>query len=387
MAYSCHWQQQATAVVDASRTMSQYGLEDGTSGPSGLSPLPQEMWDAILLNLRDDKRTLSACCLTCRSWTYTARQLLWRTVWLKSVGALCILLHQCPQVASMIHTLRVDVYRESNLATLEILLKQENEGGALEMNIYQGLSVPSVTSLTMIGYWSRATLLRIVGCFPHLQELCVDCPATVNSRGLLDVGALDLSHNTRLTRLQVSMFTDLHSIDVGCWGDHIASPLAKIGRAHTALTDVSLQWTTDMLSTLCYLVCDPRFTVYPHPGRILARELSRILDELPRVKFVFSQEDELSRRRAMQAQQDIAKQLLQASPGLLAHSERVKWQWSFTRNEEKWNPSAPRAGYASELIRILDEQCQHARGNGSTEPVGPAELFDFNTVIGMTLQT
>lgn len=347
----------------------------------------------------------------------------------------------------MIHTLRVDVYRESNLATLEILLKQENEGGALEMNIYQGLSVPSVTSLTMIGYWSRATLLRIVGCFPHLQELCVDCPATVNSRGLLDVGepgpgpaddpplslshlrklelsalhllillpcilksastsleqlsvkvsthipysvlsgALDLSHNTRLTRLQVSMFTDLHSIDVGCWGDHIASPLAKIGRAHTALTDVSLQWTTDMLSTLCYLVCDPRFTVYPHPGRILARELSRILDELPRVKFVFSQEDELSRRRAMQAQQDIAKQLLQASPGLLAHSERVKWQWSFTRNEEKWNPSAPRAGYASELIRILDEQCQHARGNGSTEPVGPAELFDFNTVIGMTLQT
>ena len=349
----------------------------------------------ILRNLCRDKYTLDACTLVCRSWRYTARQLLWRDVRVRSTVRLSVIVQRYPRVLPMIQTLRFDIHRNyedfswmsrlPNLAALVMSLEDEDKG-ALATNIPSGLRVSSVTSLTLVGYsWSRPAFLRIIGCFPRLQELHVDGPVAYDANGFLDLGgpisadgpplslsrlrklklsalhlltllprilksastsleqlclevsthvplstlsnALDLSHNTRLTRL--SVITNLHYV-ADDWGDYIAWPLAKVGSAHTALVDVSLHWTAmcaPRTNSRPHHAGGPLGTDYPDPGLALGRELSRVLDELPQANVMFLQKDGVSQVPvyAMQARRSTAQKLLQEFPGLLAHSGRVKW--------------------------------------------------------------
>lgn len=413
----------------------------GTLGHGELPPLPQEIWDAILRNLRHEKCTLSACNLVCRSWRYTARQLLWRDVRVRHPIRLSLTVQRYPEVLPMIQILRFDIHREyedfswmprlSNLSVLVISLEDEDRG-ALATNIHPGLRVLSVTSLTLIGYsWSRAAFLRIVGCFPHLQELHVDGPTAVDSDGFLDLdgprpaygpllslshlrklkvnalhlltllprilksasasmeqlclevsthvplpalsSALDLSHNTRLTR--VSVITNFHYM-ADNWGDYVACPLAKVGSAHTTLTDVSLHWTAQCAPRSDRIprhhASGPPSTDYPDPGPTLGRELSRVLDELPRVKVTFWQKDGVSQSYATKARRGTAKKLLQSDPDLLAHSERVKWRWTCLVGCGTTDPSAYCDSYGGSAL-----QPGQVRNDGLSKSLGPLDLFDI----------
>ena len=340
----------------------------------------------------------------------------------------------------MIQTLRFDIHREyedfswmprlPNLSVLVISLKDEDRG-ALATNIHPGLRILSVTSLTLVGYsWSRAAFLRIVGCFPHLQELHVDGPTAVDSDGSLDLGgprpadgpslsllhlrklklsalhlltllprilksastsleqlclevsthvplpalssALDLSHNTRLTRLSVIMNFHYMADD---WGDYVACPLAKVGSAHTALTDVSLHWTAQCAPRSNRIprhhASGPPSTDYPDPGPTLGRELSRVLDELPQVKVMFWQRDGVSQSYATKARRATAKKLSQSYPGLLAYSERVKWRWTCPVGCGTADSSAYCDSYGGSSLHH-----GQVRNDELSKSLGPLDLFD-----------
>jgi len=150
--------------------------------------LPQEVWDHVLDHLRDDRKTLVACSLTCRAWVPATRWNLWHTIQCPSSRKATSLLNALPNFPERAASTRnLSIYATAqlslvllfssfvNLVTLTVTayLGTYEEGGSEEP--FRAMRLPHLTKLSLRDSIVPTTVMgHILSALPRLSTLRMD---------------------------------------------------------------------------------------------------------------------------------------------------------------------------------------------------------------------